>query len=185
MKRKIIILILLLGISYSAGAQKLSLSTNLVDWANFGTANIEAGVSISQHFSAMLGGHFNPWKFKTGSGNDIFNKQTTGYVGVKYWPWYVYSGWWLGTKVQYASISRSGIWRPALEERSSIGAGLSFGYTVMLNKNLNLEFGAGVWGGKHLKYAIYECPKCMRLREQRSFNFIHPDDISISLTYVF
>ena len=166
-------------------AQNFSISSNLVDWANFGTANMEIGVGLSQHFSMMAGGHFNPWKFKTEKGYDFHNQQTTGYLGCKWWPWYVFSGWWIGTKVQYSQVSRTGIWRPALEEAKSVGGGLSFGYTLMLHKHVNLEFGAGVWAGKHLSYTLYECPKCMAVRESGSKGFIAPDDVSVSLVFVF
>lgn len=187
MKGKFIILIsvFILGISYPAEAQKVSVSTNFVDWANFGTANLEAGLSLSQHLSLFAGGHYNPWEFKTPKGYMMHNQQSTAYAGVRYWPWYVFSGWWLGAKMQYSSFSRTGVWRPALEEGESVGAGLSFGYTIMLHKNLNLEFGAGIWGGRHLKYNLYECPVCMRIRETGARNFIYPDEVSVSIMYVF
>ncbi len=187
MKKKILTLCLLL-IFATAGkidAQKVSLSTNLVDWANFGTANIEAGISVSQHFSITAGGHYNPWEFQTPKGFRMHNQQITGYAGARYWPWYVFSGWWVGAKVQYSDFSRTGIWRPALEEGVSVGGCLSFGYTIMLHKKLNLEFGAGIWGGRHLKYTLYECPECMRVRETGPRNFIYPDEVSVSIMYLF
>lgn len=185
MKKISLLILLVLGLSHAARAQHISLSTNFVDWANFGTANIEAGISVSQHFSFTAGGHYNPWEFKTAKGAMMYNKQMTGYAGVRYWPWYVFSGWWIEAKAQYSSFGRTGIWRPALEKGESVGGGLSFGYTIMLNKNLNLEFGAGIWGGRHLKYTIYECPVCMRVRETGPRNFIYPDDVSISIMYLF
>lgn len=186
MKIKVFIISILL-LCFAAGkadAQMFSVSTNTVDWLNFGTINAEGGMSVSQHFSLLAGGHYNPWEIKI-NGFRVHNQQATGYVGARYWPWYVFSGWWLGTKVQYSFSSKTGIWRPAMEDAHSIGAGFSFGYTVMLNEHLNLEFGAGIWGGKHLKYTIYECPECMRVRISDTRNFIYPDDLSISIMYVF
>lgn len=41
-------------------AQSFSVSTNIADWANFGTVNLEAGMSVSRHFSIVAGGHYNP-----------------------------------------------------------------------------------------------------------------------------
>lgn len=183
--KKILLILLALGLSYTAGAQKFSLSTNLVDWASLGTINLEGGMSLSRHFSLTAGGHYNPWEFQTRNGYDMYSKQTAAYVGARYWLWYVYSGWWAGAKVQYASYSSTGIWRPALEDRQSIGAGLSFGYTLMMHKNLNIEFGAGFWAGRHFRYTLYECPKCMRVRASGGRGFILPDDISVSVMYVF
>lgn len=166
-------------------AQSFSVSTNIADWANFGTVNLEAGMSVSRHFSIVAGGHYNPWEFQSSKGYDMHNRQTTGYAGARYWPWYVFSGWWVGAKLQYSSFSRTGIWRPALEQGRSLGAGLSLGYTIMLHKNLNIELGAGLWGGRHLEYTLYECPECMRIRENGPRGFISPDEVSLSIMYIF
>lgn len=181
----IILLTVLCGHLNETQAQKISIGTNLVDWANLGTANLEVGASVSQHFSLMAGARYNPWEFKTPKGFEMYNRQTTGYIGTRYWPWYVFSGWWAGAKVQYSSFSKTGLWRAALEEGKSIGAGLSFGYTVMLHEHVNIEFGAGLWGGRHFEYALYECPRCMQIREIGPKYFIAPDDISVSIMFVF
>ena len=42
---------------------RFTLSTNVLDWANFGTANLELGVGLSQHFSIHASGRYNPWEF--------------------------------------------------------------------------------------------------------------------------
>ena len=116
----IILLTVLCGHLNETQAQKISIGTNLVDWANLGTANLEFGASVSQHFSLMAGAQYNPWELKTPKGFEMYNRQTTGYIGTRYWPWYVFSGWWAGAKVQYSSFSKTGLWRAALEEGKSI-----------------------------------------------------------------
>lgn len=187
MKARICILsiLILLGTGMAARAQKVSLNTDLVDWGYFGTINLEAGISVSQHFSLMAGARYNPWEFKTRLDKDMYKKQITEYVGARWWPWYVYSGWWVGAKVQHSYFSETGMWRPALENKQAIGAGLSGGYTLMLHKNLNLEFSAGLWGGRYYKYKLYECPECMVLRTDEPRNFLDIEDISISIMYIF
>lgn len=192
-KRILTITLLLLAVtsSFQLAAQEerktsLALSTNLVDWANLGTANLEAGVSIHRHFSLHLGAKFNPWNFKTHKmGLDLYNKQTTSYAGFRYWPWYVYSGWWLGAQAQYTGYSETGVWRHALDTGKAIGAGLSFGYTLMLHENINLEFGAGLWAGRRLQHTLYCCPDCMRVRQSGPGNFVALNDVSLSVMYVF
>lgn len=169
----------------NAEGQKLSLGTDAIQWANFGTANLEMGLSVHQHFSLNLGGRYNPWNFRTSSGLLMHNQQMGGYLGMRYWPWYVYSGWWLGAKVQYADYSRTGVWRPALEQGKRLGGGLSFGYTVMLSEHVNMEFGAGVWGGRALEYTLYECPVCMDVRKTGPRYFADIDNVSLSVFYVF
>ena len=37
-------------------------------------------------------------------------------AGARWWPWYVFSGWWVGLKGQYSDYVKTGVWRPALEE---------------------------------------------------------------------
>jgi hypothetical protein len=188
MKNRLLIILtlaLLSGFLNEIRAQKVSLSTNLVDWANLGTVNLEAGLSVSQHISLVAGGHYNPWSYQAPRGYDILNQQTTGYAGIRYWPWYVYSGWWIEAIARYSVFSKTGLWRPALEKGKSIGGGLSFGYTLMVHEHLNIEFGAGLWGGRHIDFSLYECPRCMELRERGPRNFIAPEDISISIMYIF
>ena len=185
--RKIIIAAIIIACStINAKAQQWSVATNAIDWLNFGTMNVEASVAASRHISANISARVNPWTFHKGDyDRQMQNRHQTYAAGIRYWPWYVYSGWWIGAKAQYSSSGRTGIWRPALEESRSVGGGLSFGYTVMLHEHINLEFGAGLWGGRHLDYTLYECPKCMMVRDSGGRYFIAPDDVSISLMFVF
>ena len=194
MKRRILTVILILTVifpSFRTAAQEsrktqVALSTDLVDWANFGTVNLEAGVSLHQHFSVHAGAKYNPWSFKTHNlGLALYNKQTTAYAGFRYWPWYVLSGWWVGAQAQYTDYAETGVWRHALDTGKAIGGGVSFGYTLMLHENLNLEFGAGVWAGRRFEHTLYCCPDCMKVRESGPGNFVALNDISISFMYVF
>ena len=185
MRRCVLATFCILFLSFTANAQKVSLGTDAIQWANFGTANLEMGISVHQHLSLNVGGRYNSWDFHSQSGLLVRNQQAGGYLGLRYWPWYVYSGWWIGAKVQYADYSRTGVWRQALEEGQRVGGGLSFGYTVMLNEHFNLEFGAGVWGGRALKYTLYECPVCMDVRKMGPCNFMDIDNVSLSMFYVF
>jgi hypothetical protein len=170
----------------NAKAQNVSLSTNLLEWANFGTANMEAGFSVHKNISLHFGAKYNPWEFETSRLHlDLYNKQTTGYLGVKYWPWHVFSGWWVGVRTRVTDYANTGIWRPALNQGLAVGCGLSFGYTLMLHERLNIEFGIGVWGGRRFDYTLYCCTDCMNIRETGAHNFISYDDVSVSLMHVF
>ena len=193
MNKRFLTIILLLSVitcTFQMTAQErktsVALSTDLVDWAYLGTANFEAGVSLHRHFSLQTGAKFNPWSFKTRESDlDLYNKQTTAYAGFRYWPWYVYSGWWVGAQAQYTGYSETGVWRHALDTGKAIGAGLSFGYTLMLHERVNLEFGAGVWGGRRFEHTLYCCPDCMQVRRSGPGNFVALNDISVSVMYVF
>lgn len=186
MKKLLSTITVLLAIAINAEAQKVALSTNAFDWAMLGTANIEAQVSAAQHISVIAGARYNPWQFETPNPHLIVqNRHTAFYAGVRIWPWYVFSGWWMEVKGQYGSFSRSGIWRPALEVGTGAGAGLGFGYTFMASKRINIDVGIGAWGGRKMERQLYDCASCLNLREEGPKNFIDLDDIKISFMYLF
>lgn len=165
--------------------QHVSVSTNAVQWANFGTVNMNAGVSMARHLSVEAGFRYNPFTFHKSSGLMMRNQQTTAFAGVRWWPWYVFSGWWISGRGQYSKFSDTGIWRYALNEGSRVGAVLSCGYTWMVSRKINIEFGIGGWGGIYLNHNLYHCPSCMESRECSSGAFGTLDDLSVSVMYMF
>ena len=188
MKRLLLIGVLGLILPLTCGAQIWTVQTNVLDWSALGTANVEFGASLSQHFSLVAGGRYNPWEFQDEKNDAIVrNQQKTAYLGLRYWPWYVNSGLWIAFKGQYmASFSNTGIWRAALKEgKNGFGGGLSMGYTFMLSKHLNLELGAGAWAGVFQEYGFYSSPKKYDVREEGRKTFIYPDTVSLSFVYVF
>lgn len=187
MKTRIILLsfLLLLGVGHKSYAQKVSVSTDIVDWAYLWTINGEVNVSVDQHFTVLAGGKINPWKFDKKSGDEFYDYQMTAYAGARYWPWHVFAGWWVGAKVQYSSFERTGLINSKLKTGKALGGGLSAGYTFMLNERLNLDLGAGFWGGGRLKYNEYDSPATMNPIENNRKGFIAVDELTVALMYIF
>ncbi len=185
MRKSALVVILLFVISVTSRAQHVSVSTNALGWADYGTVNLSAGVSLSRHLSFEAGGRYNPFSFQRQSGLTVRNQRKTAFAGVRYWPWYVFSGWWMGVKGQWSEYSRTGIWRFAVDEGTGYGIGLSTGYTWMISKRFNLDFGIGGWGGRLYEHTLYHCLKCMEIRESSPKNFIALDDVSVSLMIMF
>ena len=188
MKKFLLTGVLSLFLPMVCSAQLWSIQTNVLDWAALGTINAEVGLSLSQHFSLVAGGRYNPWEFTTHNPEAIVrNQQKAVYLGFRYWPWYVNSGFWIAAKAQYMpSFSNTGIWRAALKEgKNGIGGALSAGYTFMLSKHFNLEAGIGGWAGVFQEYGFYSSPQKTFVREEGRKSFIYPDQISLSLVYVF
>ncbi len=180
------IAILALFLAHSAKAQRVSISTNTLEWLNLGTANIEASIAISQYFTLNAGVRYNPWEFHQENPYMVIQeKQKTAYFGARWWTWYVFSGWWAGIKIQYQDFAESGLWRPALDTWNAVGAGLSAGYTLMLTKHLNLDFGLGLWGGYKYRHVLYNSPATKDIRESGPKPFVAPDILSVSIMYVF
>ena len=185
MKRLILIVVVLSAMGIPASAQRWSVSTNAVDYVNFGTLNIEGSASVAQHFTVFTGTRFNPWTINDGEENQKQNRQMTMYAGTRYWPWHIYSGWWTGIKTQYQVYNHGGILKQETEEGDAVGAGIGAGYTLMLNRHFNLELGGYIWGGYKYDYTVYSCPRCGRIIENGSKWFAAPDDVILSLVYIF
>ena len=73
---------------------------------------------------------------------------------------------------------------PETEEGDRFGVGLYSGYTHMLSRHFNLEFGLGLWTGMSI-YNKYSCQVCgLTVQSGRKY-FLLPDDLMISIVYVF
>ena len=166
-------------------AQRFAVGTNAVDWISLGTINAEASIAVSQHVSVHVGAELNPWTFKAGDKETQFEaRQNSYWAGARWWPWHVYSGWWAGGDLRYSVYNLGGVIRRETEEGDAFGGGIGLGYTYMLHKNWNIEFGGGIWAGS-TKYVGYRCTNCGSITDQGKKFFILPDDIMVSIVYVF
>ena len=182
-KKPFIAVLLSLVVCIDASAQRWSIGTNAAQWANMVTLNADASVAAGRHATLGVGFRYNPWVFGTGE-TCLQNKQRTAYLYGKWWPWNIYSGWWFGLKGQVEEYNQGGIFRKQTEEGDAYGLGLSAGYTIMLHRHLNLDIGLGGWGG-YTKYVVYACPTCGRVISRGSKWFFMPDDLLVSLVFIF
>jgi len=162
-------------------AQKLAVATNFLDYANCGTINLEAQVSVSQKFSIEADAKYNPFSFYE---DRIMRKQRLASIGCRFWPWYVYSGWWFGAKAQAQEYNEKQFRSSRTAEGERYGASLSAGYSHMLSRHLNLEIGAGLWAGYDF-YTSYDCPRCGTITGKGRKTFILPNDLVLGLAFVF
>ena len=168
-----------------ARAQQWSVGTNAIDWLNFGTMNIEASAAVAQHISINASARYNPWTFNASDpATQLQNREQTYRVGMRYWPWHIYSGWWIGTAAQYQEYNRGGILSRETEEGDAFGLSLSAGYTLMVHRFVNLEFGAGIWGGQKA-YTRFACPSCGRIMDSGRKWFLMPNDLLVSVVLIF
>lgn len=184
--KRLIITAVFMGLSVGlVSAQKLSLSTNLIDYACLGTLNAETSCTIARHWSLTAGVRFNPFTFHKGDPVRQFQYRQQSYaLGARYWPWHSFSGWWISGKVRYQEYNWGGIFSRETEEGDKIGLGISAGYTYMISSHFNVEFGLGAWGGRAW-FQKYSCPVCGPTVDNGRKWFLFPDDIMISLAYVF
>ncbi len=186
MSRKFIIPFLLLSFAaHPLWAQKLELSTNAVSWMAFGTINIQADYALAQHWTVGISGKYNPFTWDTNGGEKQMQfKQRSLAAHGRWWPWHVYSGWWISGKVQWQEYNVGGIISDTTEEGQRYGGGLAAGYSYMVNRHLNVDFGLGFWGGMK-RYTVYSCPRCGIRIQEGVKSFILPNDLIVGLSYVF
>ena len=183
--RRILLAAVLMLLSSAAFAQKMSVSMNLLGYAALGTMNADVSYSVSRHWDVVAGARYNPFTFRAGDPDSQFQMRQQSYaVGVRMWPWHTLSGWWFSSKVRYQEYNFGGILSREAVEGDRFGLGVYAGYTHMLSRHLNLEFGLGVWGGADW-YKRYSCTLCGLTLGSGRKAFVLPDDFAVSLVYVF
>jgi len=163
---------------------RFAFSQNLADYLFLGTLNAELQYSIQRRWTLLGGARYNNWTWLQRQESQFESRQQTYYLGVRWWPWYTYSGWWLGSRMQFQEYNRGGILSPETEEGNAAGIGFSGGYSVHVNKWLNVNFGIGVWGGLS-RYVCYACPYCGKRTDEGTKAFFLPDDLQIALELIF
>lgn len=157
------------------------MSTNFLDWANFGSMNLSASVSLQRRVTLGASASYNPWTFRYGD-SYVYNRHRTFGVHCDIWPWHVSAGWSLRVGLQQKQYAVGGLFS-LTEEGNAWGAGVAFNYSRLLSRDWNLKFGAGLWGGKKT-YTRYRCPGCGRRMEEGSAWFVAPYGMAVSLVYV-
>lgn len=183
MRRIVFICVLLLSCIH-CNAQRWSVSTNLIDWAALGTVNVEGSVAVSRHWSVDAEWSYNPWTYKDGRPDQFQNRSLTGSLGTRWWPWHVFAGWWVSGSAQYQVYNRGGLLSDTAEEADAYGVGAGFGYALLIGEHINFDFGIGLWGGRK-DYVTYQCTNCGRITDSGTKWFLMPDDIMVSITFIF
>ena len=183
MKKIIATAALLLAVGLALAAQEVSLSTNLADYAALGTINMEATYGFARHWSVNAGVKYNPFSFGEGENAKQLRQRAIS-AGARFWPWHIYSGWWMGAKVQYQEFNEGGLVSPETSEGDRYGGGLAAGYSRMLGKHFNLDLGLGMWAGYSV-YTTYACQVCGRKVDSGSRFFVLPNDVILGINYIF
>ena len=194
MRKLLITLFFTVAGAAAAMAQNWGVAVNTADMLDLGTMSLEGSVAVGQHWSINARAKVNPWTFnRHDTWNGLFSepdpdqKQSRKQVyafGARWWPWNVYSGWWVGGKAQYEEYNHGGIITKTAEEGDAFGAALAGGYSLMLKEHWNLDFGLGVWGG-WTKYRKYEFPENGKLIDEGGKWFFLPNEVILSIVYIF
>lgn len=163
---------------------RIGLSQNLADYLLLGTLNAELQYSLHRSWTLQAGARYNNWTWYPRQDIQFESRRQTYFLGARWWPWYTYSGWWAGAKLQYEEYNRGGIVSPETEEGDAVGLGIGAGYAIHISPWLNADFGLYGWGGM-TRYVTYACPYCGRRTDAGSKAFLLPDEIRIALQFIF
>lgn len=185
MKKAILLMTFIAVISTTASAQNWSVSTNLMDYVSLGTVNVQGSAGVGRRVSIEASARVNPWTFHKGDPEkQMQNRHQTYAAGVRYWPWHIYSGWWVSGMAQYQEYNRGGIISQTTEEGDAFGLSAGGGYSLMFHEHINLDFGLSFWTGQKT-YITYACPSCGKITDKGSKWFIMPNEIRVALQFIF
>lgn len=168
-------------LSGNAAAQNMYVATNLLDYLNLGTINVEFGLNPLPKWSFYARGRYNPFTF------NIYGQKQNRVAGValgaRYWFWYTNSGWFLNSHLGGSLYNTGGIKDEYAYEGAAGSLTFGGGYSLMLNERWNLDFALGLQGGG-ASYTRYSCPKCGKVEEKGKKIFVAPSNMLVQLSLI-
>ncbi len=176
-----------------AKTQEVAVKTNLAYWATT-TPNLGVEIALAPKWTVDVAGGYNPWTFS----NNRKWKHWIVQPELRYWFCEKMGGHFIGLHLnggQYnigninADFKMLGtdfsVLKDSRYEGWFAGAGISYGYTWMLSRHINLEAEVGV-GYNYSRYDSYECATCgSQVSKGKSHNYFGPTKAAINLVYVF
>ncbi len=169
---------------------RFALKTNLAYWAAAGTINLgaEFGVGDKSSIEVMLA--YNPWNLK-GSYED--NKKLVHRTAKAEYRWWLcerFNGHFFGAHAFFTNYNISqynipivGFKKDYRYQGYAVGAGVSYGYHLMLSGHWGLEFNAGV-GLAYMNYEKKDCIKCGALVGNYEKMYFGPTSLGIKILFV-
>lgn len=179
MKKLILALCLLVGISFTSKAQFYSVSGNALALGT-GTLHLESSMTLDRTWSLHGGVSFNPWKINSFRIQHLMLRPE-----VRYWFRESYRGMYVGGNAVYA-IYHIGV--PKFMEKKyegfAFGGGVDLGYAWPIAPKWNIEVGIGA----SLLYSQYywgKCKECSMRSEEDSKVLFVPTKLGVSIVYLF
>ena len=73
--KRMLLLAAALFVGAAASAQRLSVATNLLDYADFGTLNVEGDVAVARQWTLTAGAKYNPFLYKADTPEPLSARQ--------------------------------------------------------------------------------------------------------------
>lgn len=139
-----------------AKAQRMAVSTNLVEWATV-SPNLSFDIALSQHHGLSMSASASPWVLS----ETLYNRHITISPEYRYWFRMPFYGHFMGANLLYSSYSFSlGSFGRCAD---MVAAGVTYGYSLLLNKRLNIVPVIGLGVGMEMGQNIKLVPAITRL----------------------
>ncbi|MEG1934541.1 MAG: DUF3575 domain-containing protein [Rikenellaceae bacterium] len=182
----------LAAVSYATAQGTLGVKTNLLYGASTFTPNLGVEIGLGKRTTLDVSGGYNWINLKAKRDN---NKKMVHWLVQPEFRYFLcerFNGHFFGVHALYSEYNIGGHNLPMLlgkgskefrYEGTAFGAGLSYGYQLMLHKHWNLEFNIG-FGYAHLSHDKYNCPSCGKKIGVETKNYFGPTKAGVSLIYV-
>lgn len=174
--------------STSAVAQRVVAKTNLLYWGT-GTPNLGLEVATGRKTSFSLHAGVQPWQYSDTKKLKHWLVQPE----FRFWPCEVFMGHVIGIQALGGQFNAGGIdlplgILPTLDDNRyqgwAVGAGLSYGYHLLLNRRWSMEFSLAV-GYLYVDYNKYRCLHCGDPLKKGHRNYLGPTKAAVNLIYNF
>ena len=191
-RKRLSVLTILFFMLIGAKGQNVGLKTNLLYDATL-TVNAGVEVRLAPQWSFDLSGNYNGWKV-----NNHKWKHWLAQPELRYWFCDCDAGHFMGvhllggqynfgnfdTKLSFLGTDYS-VFADERHQGWYAGAGVAYGYSVILGRHWNLEFEAG-FGYVYTRYDIFMCEGCgKKIEEDKSHHYVGPTKAAINLVYQF
>ncbi len=166
-----------------------AVKTNLLYGAATLTPNLTVEVGLGQRTSLQLTGSYNPWNLKGTLENDKKLVHMIIKPEFRYWLCERYNGHFFGADLIFSHYNVSTHDIPMLFKKEhryegfAYGAGITYGYHLMLGKRWGLEFAIGA-GALRLDYDKYDCNACDRNAVPEKKTYFGPTNAAINLVFL-
>lgn len=192
--RYLIAILFVFAVSSHAKAQDFAVKTNLLGDA-MGSLNLGIEGRLTERWTMDLSGHLDPWTRKDGQ----LWRHSFVQPEARWWFCDAFSGHFLGIHAHGGIFNVGGVdsslgtfltndfsvLRDSRYQGWFAGAGVSYGYALILGRHWNLEFEVGA-GYAYTRYDQFECEECGEiLAENMTHHYVGLTKAAISLVFLF
>ena len=197
MKRLFLSTLLLISVTCGAMAQRVAVKTNLLYDAT-ATINFGVEVGLGKRTSLDISGNYNGWDIDAATNRKM--KHYFVQPEFRLWTCEKFNGHFFGVHALYGKYNVSGSnwfvdsgkmvsnvssvdFSKSRYEGTGVGAGISYGYSLILANRWNLEFTVG-GGYVYLDYDRYGSPKCSPKIESANKHYFGLTKTGVTLSFI-